>query len=166
MSNPGQTKSSEKRRKYIELRCEGAEPAQAARLAGFKGTDASTRLEKHTEVVAALSEVRSKVIAKGIVSHEENVKRLIDAFDLAKQERSAGDMVRAVNEMNRMLGFHAPAKVTGEVDHKHKHDHAIEDKTQDFMRSLQTMSTEKLLEHVGGEDGVVIEGEIVDDGRN
>lgn len=160
MTNKNQTRASEKRRKYIELRLEGAEPAQAARLAGFTSSDASTRMERHAEVKKALDQQRDAIVEKGLVTKEENVARLIEAFEIAKSRKVARDMVGAIAELNKMMGFHAPQQVQGRLEHDHKHEHDIGEKTQKALENLSRVPNERLLECIGGEDGLtVIEGE-------
>lgn len=133
---------------YIEHRVLGMTPRQAAKAAGYADAGHANRLEQHEKVVAALETHRAELKAKFSYTRDKAVQTLYDAIDMAKLMSDPATMIRAVNELNRMHGYHAPEVRKIEFD----------DRAQKLLDKLEQMDEEQLLQ-IGY--GVTIEGEVV-----
>jgi hypothetical protein len=104
----------------------------------------------------AVKELRKEAEEKFKYSREKVFELIQEGLDLAKAKGDPGAFFRGVSEINRMCGFYEPEK--HEVTHTHQGEVLV--------RRLETMSEQELLEKLGGEQGLVIEGEIVKEGED
>ena len=143
---------SPQRAKYIESRLAGLSPMQAARRAGYADPGKEYKqLEVHSEVVAALHAVRNDAAAKkAAVYTREKVFELIE--EGLQMSISAADPMaffKGVQEINKMQGFYAAEK----------HELGISPELAALQGQLSGLTDAQLLERLGGEQGIVIDGE-------
>ena len=139
-----------KQQQYLANRTAGLTPEEAAAQAGFKTpATACTRLEKIPEIREKLAQIEADLLAKGLYSREEAVKDLLDAVKAAKLKGDSMAVARCVAELNKMHGYYAPGKT------ETKHDVVF----IQAQRQLEMADDSVLLAKIGGERGLVIEGE-------
>lgn len=93
--------------------------AKAAVAAGYSPNGAKVtgcRLLTNPNLKRAI-EVRRQADATRLSITRENVlQRLLEAFDMAREQREPAAMVAAARELGKMLGFYAPAQARVTVD--------------------------------------------------
>jgi len=143
---------SPQRAKYIESRLAGLSPMQAARRAGYADPGKEYKqLEVHSEVVAALHAVRNDAAArKAAVYTREKVFELIEeGLQMSKSAMDPMAFFKGVQEINKMQGFYAAEK----------HELGISPELAALQGQLSGLTDAQLLERLGGEQGIVIDGE-------
>lgn len=85
------------------------------------------------------------------MSRQQVMKGILEAIDMAKDQRQPNSMITGWKEIGRMCGFYEPERreITVSVDGKQ------------MLEDLKTVSREKLLELANQQD--IIEGELVGD---
>lgn len=138
-----------KKAKYIEGREMGMHPTQAAKHAGYSVPSKSAQeLEKDPIVMAHVAEIEEKNRKALDLSREDVLQGVMDAIEVAKLASDPQAMIRGWSEINRMLGYYEAEKRELEIKSL---------PAAQKMKAIESMSTEKLLEMVGGE--MTIEGE-------
>ena len=104
---------TEKQARFIELLLEGQDRADAYENAGYKPKNrllaqrsASYLLTKHSKCIEYLAVLKENDDRKAAISRTMQLRKLSDAYDLAKSANNPSAMVSAVREANEMLGFH------------------------------------------------------------
>jgi hypothetical protein len=87
---------------YIEARVQGMKPDPAARMAGYAGTSAGTKLEQRPRVRAAVQAHFSGVRAAISVTHDDITKMLMDALPMVE---NATEQVQVALALSKHMGF-------------------------------------------------------------
>lgn len=140
-----------KKAKYLEARAMGLSPHQAALAAGYSDPRRMAyHLEHLDRDVARANSVMEKAVEKKLTMTRLKVMELVnEGLDMARRANDAGAFFRGITEINKMQGYYEPEKRTVEVN--------ITVKEQ--LRQLETLSEEELLEKLGGERALSIDGE-------
>lgn len=107
--------------RFVDEYLVDANGTQAAIRAGYSASGARVAAHRLLTNVAISSrlEARQKADATRLSVTRENVlQRLLDAFDVAKEEREPAAMVAAARELGKLLGFYAPTRVEASLDVK------------------------------------------------
>lgn len=64
-------------------------------------------LMREDEVLARVEQIKAELAEKGLWSREQSAKALIDIVNAGERD---GDRIKAVCELNKMHGYHAPEK--------------------------------------------------------
>lgn len=107
--------------RFVDEYLVDANGTQAAIRAGYSASGARVAAHRLLTNVAISSrlEARQKADATRLSVTRENVlQRLLDAFDVAKEEREPAAMVAAARELGKLLGFYAPTRVEANLDVK------------------------------------------------
>lgn len=140
-----------KREKYINFRRAGNTPRDAARFAGYSQPESDAyKLEKHKDVIKAVAEIEQETRRLALHTREDSIRELLQAIKIAKIKEDAAGIVRAVQEINRMHGYHAPKK---------SEHHLIDDTGMHQRKRLERVPDEELLSRIGGEQGLVVDAE-------
>jgi hypothetical protein len=145
-------KNSPLRKAYIAARIQGFSPVQAAKRAGYADPNGEVdKLEAHPEVQSALSQVRSdKKLEKQAVYTREKVFQLIEeGLEMSKATSDPMAFFKGVQEINKMQGFYAAEK----------HELGISPELAALQGNLAALTEAQLLEKLGEERGIVIDGE-------
>jgi hypothetical protein len=148
----GSMRESPMRKAYIAARIQGFSPTQSAKRAGYAlPKDQSDELERHPEVQAALSRVRSdKKLEKTASYTRERVFELIEeGLHMSKVTQDPMAFFKGVQEINKMQGFYAAEK----------HELGISPELAALQGNLSALTEAQLLEKLGGEKGIVIDSE-------
>ena len=97
-----------RRRAFAEHIAAGKSGVEAARLAGYKGTEASlanqaSRLMRNDDVRQAIAKVAEKASTKRVLTAQERRERLTELADADAEPR---DAIAAIKELNAMDGLH------------------------------------------------------------
>jgi hypothetical protein len=139
------------REKYIDARVQGFSPKQAAKRAGYATPNEWETLEKHPEVIKALTKLEEQV-SKDITRKftREKVLELVDeGLEMSRSARDPMAFFRGVQEVNKMQGHYAPEK----------RELALAPELDALRGQLAEMSEADLLEKLGGEKGITVDGE-------
>lgn len=107
--------------RFVDEYLVDANGTQAAIRAGYSASGARVAAHRLLTNVAISSrlEARQRVDAARLsVTRETVLQRLLDAFDLAKEEREPATMVSAARELGKLLGFYAPIRVDATLETK------------------------------------------------
>jgi hypothetical protein len=113
-------------------------------------------VEQHPFVQEALKAQQQEFKEKVSYSRDQAISDLLKGIDIAKTRADAQALRACVQELNKIMGYHAPEKTETTV--------VLEDKAQK-MRNIETASDTALLERLGP-SGLVIEGEYVEEPSN
>jgi phage terminase small subunit len=86
--------------------------------AGYSPNGASVagaRMLRNASVKRALEARQAADATRLSITRESVLKRLLEAFELAREKREPMAMVRAAAEVGKMLGFYAPTKLDVDV---------------------------------------------------
>lgn len=103
-----------KQARFVDEFLVDANGTQAAIRAGYSASGARVAAHRLLTNVAISSrlEARQKADSTRLSVTRENVlQRLLDAFEVAKNEREPAAMVSAARELGKLLGFYAPVRV-------------------------------------------------------
>lgn len=92
---------------------------QAAIRAGYSANGARVaahRLLTNAAISGALEARRQADATRLSITRENVLKRLLEAFEMAREEREPAAMVAAARELGRMMGFYSPIKVVASID--------------------------------------------------
>lgn len=107
--------------KFVDEYLVDANGTQAAIRAGYSATGARVAAHRLLTNVAISSrlEARQKADATRLsVSRENVLQKLLEAFEMAREEREPAAMVSAARELGKLLGYYAPVKVEASLDVK------------------------------------------------
>lgn len=139
----GQPKDALKVRMFIENVGLGMAPYSAAKHAGCSNPGReSKRYMDDPDIMGAIEEIQRQNQKNSDLTRKDVMQNLIEAFEVAKMQGDPQAMVRAMSEVNRMCGYHAPEKKVLEL-----RGPALEMQAQ-----LDDMSKEDLLEALGQEE--------------
>lgn len=139
-----QTVLSPRQSRFVDEYLLDANGTQAAIRAGYSASGARVAAHRLLTNVAISSrlEARQKADATRLSITRENVlQRLLDAFEMAREQGEPATMVSAARELGKLLGFYAPVRVEATVDVSAL---AVRDK-------YEQMSDAELLAVIGGE---------------
>jgi len=121
MSSQIDTQLSPKQARFVDEYLVDANGTQAAIRAGYSATGARVAAHRLLTNVAISKrlEARHKADAARLSVTRENVlERLLEAFEMAKEEREPAAMVSAARELGKLLGFYAPVRLEASLDVK------------------------------------------------
>lgn len=151
-----QVPPSEYQQKFVEGIQMGMVPNQAAHYAGVDSENISKfvkRAMQNAWVVAQVEKVRDDMAEKADYSRDRVLGIVDEAIDMARMQASPADMLKGVNELNKMLGYYAPEK-------KEITTNSAANRVQ---TEFEAMSQEELLELVGKQlDPIEVEFEVLD----
>lgn len=110
---------STRQAKFVDEYLIDGNGTQAAKRAGYGAAGARVAAYRLLSNVAisSLIETRRQADATRLSITRENVlQRLLDAFDVARENREPAAMVAAARELGRMMGYYAPTRVEASVD--------------------------------------------------
>lgn len=141
-----------KRDKYIEGIRMGMHQVEAAKRAGYANPQMqASRMEaKDPVVIQARKEVTAENQKMAKMNRQKVFDLIQEGLDMARKADDVQAFFRGVQEINKMCGYYEPEK--HEVLHTHEGEVVV--------RKIESMSDQQLLEHIGGESGLVIEGEV------
>lgn len=140
------TRLSKKAMKFIDGIELGMLPPAAAEYAGYSDRDECNSLLKRPEIYAHVQKIRARTARKFKITREKVQEGLMDAIELARLQADATAMIRGYNEINKMMGYHAP-----EVK-----EHRLTLAQAEKMQKFNGMTDYELLEL---QQGVQLEGE-------
>jgi hypothetical protein len=144
-------KLPKKKQAYIDARAMGMTPEQAATAAGYSFPRiVAARLEhKDPDVRLVLTELAEETRKKFHFTRERVMELVDEGLGMARAARDPQAFFRGISEINKMQGYYEPEKRVIDVNVTWK----------DRVRQLESLSEEELLQRIGGEKGLILDGE-------
>ena len=114
-----QAQLSPRQARFVDEYLIDANGTQAAIRAGYSASGARVAAHRLLTNVAISSrlEARQKADATRLsVTRESVIQRLLDAFEMAREQGEPATMVSAARELGRLLGFYQPVRIEAKVD--------------------------------------------------
>lgn len=146
---------AESYQKFVEGLKYGLIPAEAARAAGVKNiTEFLDRAMKNEWVKNEVEALRSEIQQKQEWTRERVLGIVEEAIDMSRLQGAPGDMIKGVQEINKMCGYYAPEQ----------REITVESKEGGIRANIETMDERRLLELAGEElDYIEVEFERLDE---
>jgi len=150
-----QRKLPKKKQAYIDARAMGMSPEQAATAAGYSFPRVvAARLEhKDPDVRVVLTELAEEAKKKFHFTRERVMELVDEGLHMARKAQDPQAFFRGISEINKMQGYYEPEKRIVDVNVT----------LRDRIRQLETLSEDELLQRIGGERGLILDGELEQD---
>jgi phage terminase small subunit len=105
--------------KFIDEYLIDGNGTQAAKRAGYGASGARVaayRLLSNVAISSAIEARRQADATRLFISRENVLQGLLEAFDMARENREPAVMVAAAREVGRMMGFYLPAQAKVTLD--------------------------------------------------
>lgn len=130
-------------RMFIENVGLGMSPYGAAKAAGCKNPQReAARYMEDPDIRTAIEAIRKENQKNSEMTRKDVMAKLIRACEIAEMQGDPQAMVRALSEVNRMCGYHAPERKI----------HELKGSTKEMQAQLEDLSKEELLEALDQEE--------------
>lgn len=115
------TELTPRQARFVDEYLVDANGTQAAIRAGYSASGARVAAHRLLTNVAISSRLEARQQADATrlgVTRDSVIQRLVEAFELAREQAEPAAMVSAAKELGKLMGFYAPVRVEASVDVK------------------------------------------------